>query len=69
MAKFQLWGYEGDAIQRPASAGKSFRFIFLRTLRSFALALFLPLFFMILALDEAFFEHLLVAEPQIGDVG
>jgi len=22
-----------------------------------------------LALDEAFFEHLLVAEPQIGDIG
>jgi hypothetical protein len=22
-----------------------------------------------LALDEAFFQHLLVAEPQIGDIG
>lgn len=29
----------------------------------------LTLLLVILALDEAFFDHLLVAEPQIGDVG
>jgi hypothetical protein len=35
----------------------------------YVLALFSILLYVILALDEAFFDHLLIAEPQIRDVG
>jgi hypothetical protein len=36
---------------------------------SIALRLLLVLLAFCLALDEPFFQHLLVAEPQIGDIG